>query len=471
MRWILEISTLGDKAPPEAHQVEAESWQAALEQGRARKGDTGNMSSFSIELLENGYRAINPEMRLRYEVRETKEGSSNEAAVQVAAPAMPAIDPEALSWRVPGEAEAPPAAVEAPRPKPVRLEILSQRSQEPTPEKPLIYQEVAFLVPADASESDAEALLKEELKRIRLSLVHREERKLVQLAAFEQRFEGTPTGRPLAALTWKDWKEDVQVHFPRRRSVPPPSSVGVPPVVAQPTDVSAPARAKTLHSEPPPAPAASNPADVPVQATAPLERAGTEVSPKLAARSLTPPLARSSRSQARAHGDDLIAELFEACSELNYQPDARAGALFIATLALDKIPSELALVSLYDINKREFVVVQHLGLGTTIVDARVSERAKLVAQVMRTKRTSVTDDTTTIDERWGKTGVPLRSIACAPVEVGGRYLGLIELANPLDGGAFQESDGHALTYIGQQFAEFLAERGGISFEPVSERPA
>ena len=31
--------------------------------------------------------------------------------------------------------------------------------------------------------------------------------------------------------------------------------------------------------------------------------------------------------------------------------------------------------------------------------------------------------------------------------------------NPLDGGVFNEGDGNALTYIGQQFAEFAASRG------------
>ena len=39
--------------------------------------------------------------------------------------------------------------------------------------------------------------------------------------------------------------------------------------------------------------------------------------------------------------------------------------------------------------------------------------------------------------------------------------GLIELANPTDGHAFNEGDGNALTYIGQQYAEFVAARGVI----------
>ena len=38
---------------------------------------------------------------------------------------------------------------------------------------------------------------------------------------------------------------------------------------------------------------------------------------------------------------------------------------------------------------------------------------------------------------------------------------LIEIANPLDGGSFDESDGHALTYIGQQLGEFVAQHGVV----------
>jgi hypothetical protein len=66
-----------------------------------------------------------------------------------------------------------------------------------------------------------------------------------------------------------------------------------------------------------------------------------------------------------------------------------------------------------------------------------------------------------MDDRWRAIGVELTSLVCAPIELSGRYLGLLELADPLDGQAFNEGDGNALTYIGQQFAEFVAARGVI----------
>lgn len=45
-----------------------------------------------------------------------------------------------------------------------------------------------------------------------------------------------------------------------------------------------------------------------------------------------------------------------------------------------------------------------------------------------------------------------------PINSGGHYLGVIEIANPQDGIPLAAADGHALTYIGQQFAEFLSKR-------------
>jgi GAF domain-containing protein len=81
----------------------------------------------------------------------------------------------------------------------------------------------------------------------------------------------------------------------------------------------------------------------------------------------------------------------------------------------------------------------HKRRAVVIVDASADERAQR--------------------GRWAMIDNTCRSLVCAPVEQGGRFLGLLELSNPRDGGPFKEGDGHALTYIGEQFAEFLAARG------------
>jgi hypothetical protein len=168
---------------------------------------------------------------------------------------------------------------------------------------------------------------------------------------------------------------------------------------------------------------------------------------------------------ARLGADDLISELFEACVDLHFLNDSIEGAEFILKLTLAKIPSAVGLVSLFDINRREFVLVRQTG-GQIALLARLSERAPVAQAAMRSRAAVVVADVAADsrfagDERWRQIGVEPRSLICAPAELGGRYLGLIEIADPLDGGRYTEAEGNALTYIGQQLAEFVSDRGVI----------
>jgi hypothetical protein len=174
---------------------------------------------------------------------------------------------------------------------------------------------------------------------------------------------------------------------------------------------------------------------------------------------------RPARGGRRLHDDELLTDMFEGIHELHHLPDVIAGAEFVLNLALAKLPSQVGLVSLFDIDRREFVVVRQTGGEASALLLRLSERHPIARQAMRTGRAVVLTDTSQardkIDPRWDEMGTHPHSLLCAPVEVGGRYLGLIELANPQDGRAYQESDGHALSYLGRQFAEFVEQRGVI----------
>ncbi|MFO0587127.1 MAG: GAF domain-containing protein [Polyangiaceae bacterium] len=183
-----------------------------------------------------------------------------------------------------------------------------------------------------------------------------------------------------------------------------------------------------------------------------------------------PPVKTAAQAGKRKAGDDLISELFEACGDLHFLRDSLEGADFVLSLALEKLPSEIGLVSLFDINRREFVVIRQAGGPKSVVLARLPERAGLAQAAMRKTSAIVVPDASkeprAVDDRFRALGVQLRSLMVAPVEVSGRYLGLIELVNPVDGKPFTEGDGHALTYIGEQYAEFVAERG-VVLDPES----
>ena len=152
--------------------------------------------------------------------------------------------------------------------------------------------------------------------------------------------------------------------------------------------------------------------------------------------------------------------------DLHFLRDGIEGADFILSLLTEKLPSAVVLVHFYDIDAREFVVVRASGKGAKkVLSIRTSEKDPLIAEAMRKRRAVVIadaqDDPRTSRGRWALIDVATKSLACAPVEQGGRFLGFLELANPRDGGPFKEGDGHALTYIGEQFAEFLAARGVV----------
>jgi GAF domain-containing protein len=163
----------------------------------------------------------------------------------------------------------------------------------------------------------------------------------------------------------------------------------------------------------------------------------------------------------------LIGDMFEGVSDLDYLSDALEAADFVLSLALEKVPSEVGLVSLFDIDKGEFVVVRQTGGSRNALLLRLKGDSALAQRAMGAgdgEAVVVTDfkaQPELRDGRWRKIGTRPRSLVCAAVQVDGRHLGLIELANPHDGNAFGEDDGHALAYIGQRYAAFVDKHGVI----------
>ncbi len=220
-------------------------------------------------------------------------------------------------------------------------------------------------------------------------------------------------------------------------------------------------------SAPPPAqfpstPPAARPASIPPAPAVPVIPQG-------------PPLLIRQPIGDRRSGDDLISDLFEACSDLNFLNDTLEGAEFVLALVLDSIPSAVALCSFFDINTRELVVVRQAvsPAFTALPNAiatRASEFTPQIARTMRSGRSLVVPAAESgifsEDPRWRTLGVTPKSAITTAVVAGGRYLGMIEVADPLDGAPFTESDGHALTYIGGQFSEYLAQR---EIDVTSER--
>src|SRR6478609_8951427 len=100
MRWLVEVSSTS-KTDLQKFCVEAESWQRALQAARAQRGEEGPMSGFSIELLEEGYRAVDPASRLRFVVKRAADDTPITAPL--------AKEPKGVAPSPPSSVPPPPA--------------------------------------------------------------------------------------------------------------------------------------------------------------------------------------------------------------------------------------------------------------------------------------------------------------------------------------------------------------------------
>jgi GAF domain len=517
VRWLVDVTSLG-KSDKESLSVEADSWQKALQTARAQRGEPASMNGFSIELLDDGCHAIDPVSRLRYDVKKAPDDPPPARSIPPrpsSAPVSPSKRPSAwLRSTTPGPGsvtEAVPAHPLPPRPvsvppppgpapsaappqadvaSSIPSQVLLKREQDATDAMPLSYREYVFVVPPGTTESAAETLLLTQVEIVRASLERVGPGKLVNLGVFDVVFEGKPPVPPLATLVWKDWRGPPIVTFPRRTQGPPTPEIPVPAAPVAPAPVTerplaaAVVAAVPLAEPSPPEPAVVAPTPVinvapaailppaPEPVLPPAEVLASSP-PAPAAASAPPDLAPSSAAlgappavRLRVRGEDLIADLFEAMHDLHFVHDALEGGEFCLALAMEKLPSEAGLVHLYDIDRREFLVANTRGpAADKLLLQRHPENDAMLMAAMRKRRALVVADATQGDAsnlaRYGALG-GARSVLVAPVIHHGRFLGAIELLNPLDGQPFNESEGNALTYIAEQFAEFISSHGIVT---------
>ena len=324
MRWLVEVTSLG-RTEKDSLYVDADSWQKALTVARTLRGETDPMTGFSIELLEEGCRAVDPATRMSYEVHRAPDdgrpATLRPAALPKVTPAPPSeVQPQPPVAPVAPAAVAPAAAAPAPaepisrrsqfppRPQisatatmmigspgppavaPARViapvtaaapphlppassslpsQIVFKREQDATEALPLTYREYVFVVPPGSSEMAAATLVQSQLELVRASIERLPPGKLVNLAVFDVTFQGRPPVPPLATLAWKDWRGVALVSFPRQPGrapltipiAPPPSAPA--PVVAAPPMVLAP----LVNTQTPPP--VAGPAFPPTSAPAP----------------------------------------------------------------------------------------------------------------------------------------------------------------------------------------------------------
>jgi hypothetical protein len=255
-----------------------------------------------------------------------------------------------------------------------------------------------------------------------------------------------------------------------KASQPPPTNAAVASPVIPPNPVPVLAPPPVVVAQPPPPVVVAQPPPPVVAAPPP-----AAVQPTLALATPTPaPTVPSESMRARAQsrpnaggtrvrGDEIIAVLFEEMHDLHFARDSIEGGDFCLGLLLDKLPSRGGLIHFYDLDRREYVVVCSNGAGAEkLLLRRHPPSDPLLAAAMRKRGAVVINDAATNDaafvERFEALG-GARCVMIAPIMLGGRALGAIEVINPLDGGPFSDDEGHALQYMAEQLAEFVSSHG------------
>jgi hypothetical protein len=253
MRWLVEVSRVGDSAASERYCIDAKRWQSALQEARRFRGDAGALPKLTIELLDRGYRAVDPALKVRYVVTEAPAGTPLTEGVRVplttypppgvtesqlppalgtggsAAPPAPASAPAAAVPSTP----APPFTSSLPPPSrpsggPLAVQVIRQREERATSTNPIEYREMALAVKAGATRDELAQLLEARLEEVRAGLED-DHKRYVQLAVFDHVFVKRPVRPPLATLVWKDWRGDPVLQFPgfgeeKRIASDPPTS-------------------------------------------------------------------------------------------------------------------------------------------------------------------------------------------------------------------------------------------------------
>lgn len=162
-----------------------------------------------------------------------------------------------------------------------------------------------------------------------------------------------------------------------------------------------------------------------------------------------------------ARGPDPLLAVIEALHALRRLDDVVEGAALVLRTALAAIPSVAGFVHVADVASRDFVVVAASGAQhVEVIGTRTSERDPLLLRAlseMQAVTVEATNPDALIGDRWHIV-CPTHAILCAPVQFDGRHLGAIELVDPTRSSSFTEADRHAMTYVGERFAEFLSDR-------------
>jgi hypothetical protein len=347
-----------------------------------------------------------------------------EAPVAQVAAAANAATPEELAASSMRASHSPPTrASSVPltasgRPSRVGLEMIFQRDADPSADNPICYRERAFFVPRGVTLQEAEASLRFELAELQHALQSTRKRKLINLAAFDHRWQDAPERPPIVALQWRDWRGEVNVDYPAARiSTPPPRAP------SQPLDQSA----------------------------------------------------TASSSTAPAH-DDRLDEVFQGLAGLSRLKTPVEGLDLVIALLSHYVPSEALSACLYDINTDELRFVSVAGFAANEAQGKAVPRAAgLFGQALRNEHRATSYGDVLLEPAFNpeidsRPGLDARSMLLCAVSAEGHLLGGLQLINRAFTHRYDQGDANVVGYVAERLGEFLhASRRRSQSEPAPPR--
>jgi len=419
--WKVEISRLGASEPLFLGTVEAPTWPGALQQGRARIGESGGVpAGASCNVNPNGTVTIQDARERRlYQVLpvsapDAAPSVADAAAAAAKRPRSASGDPIPLQPRTgydPLLKKSPPAAPEpirsrrpsapmptSPPPGTVenKLILLASRNEKPRSSSPIHFRERMYAVPVPFETGTGEKLATKLLRHVQEEIAQERGAKFVRIELFDHIWKREPVHPPVVRLEWKDWNDSIDIEFPLEDEV--------------------------RHSE----------------------------APRVS--SVPPPPT-----------EDRLAAAFEACHDLLFMKN-RAEALEFAVLLLEElVPSEATAAFLLDINTDQFRVVaargtgarERHGHGLPTASGLLAAASELAEHAVLVLADAAADPrfNENID---GVPGLDVRALLYRPLVHRGRMFGVLQLANGSLRGMFTEADCEVVDYITQQLSAFVA---------------
>lgn len=168
-----------------------------------------------------------------------------------------------------------------------------------------------------------------------------------------------------------------------------------------------------------------------------------------------------SSPRPRSGGADPLLLVIEALHALRRSEDVVEGAALVLRTAMTAVPSVSGMVHVADVGTRDFVVVAASGEhNAEVIGTRTTESDPVIARALGSQEAVLVEATSSgwLTGSRFRVLCPGRALLCAPVQFDGRHLGAIELVDPTGSAAFTDADRHAMTYVGERFGEFLADR-------------